>query len=49
MTYGSDWPFAPPAAVAAMARFYDRYLLDDVTRSNIDRTNAEALFPRLRG
>ncbi|MFD4604613.1 amidohydrolase family protein [Streptomyces sp. NPDC058464] len=46
--YGSDWPYAPEAAGAYHNRFLDTH--PDLTpegRAAINRTNAEALFPRL--
>jgi len=45
--YGSDFPFALPAAVAFMASQYERTPLQAATRQAIDRANAEKLFPRL--
>jgi len=45
--YGSDFPFAPPAAVGFMASQYERALLQTATRRAIDRANAGKLFPRL--
>lgn len=48
ITYGSDFPFAPPAAVSFMAKQYENYPLDDSLRAAIDRGNAEILFPRLK-
>jgi len=45
--YGSDFPFAPPAAVGFMASQYERTPLQAATRQAIDRANAEKLFPRL--
>lgn len=49
ITYGSDFPFAPPIAVGFINGQYDEYLLDPAQRAAIDRGNAEALFPRLQG
>ncbi|MEU0883386.1 amidohydrolase family protein [Lentzea sp. NPDC005914] len=49
ITYGSDFPFAPPVAVAAINGLYEKYPLDPAQRAAIDRGNAEALFPRLKG
>ena len=47
ITFGSDWPFAPLMAGQYFAAGLDTYDgLDDVGRAAIDRTNAEALFPR---
>ncbi|WP_433561609.1 amidohydrolase family protein [Nocardia sp. CA-151230] len=48
ITYGSDFPFAPPAAVDFIIHEYENYPLDDSLRAAIDRGNAEALFPRLK-
>jgi predicted TIM-barrel fold metal-dependent hydrolase len=45
--YGSDFPFAPPAAVGFMADQYQRVPMQPATRQAIDRANAERLFPRL--
>lgn len=48
--FGSDYPFAPGAGVKFMTGRYDAQpssLIDEGTRSKIDRSNAEALFPRL--
>ncbi len=45
--FGSDWPYAPDAAVAAFTSMYESYPLDDVTRESIDRGAARTLFPRL--
>jgi 6-methylsalicylate decarboxylase len=45
--YGSDFPFAPPAAVSFMASQYQRTPLQAATRQAIDRANAGKLFPRL--
>jgi predicted TIM-barrel fold metal-dependent hydrolase len=47
ITFGSDWPYAPAVAVAGMTGMYESYDLDESLRAGIDRTNAEALFPRL--
>ncbi|MFB7873711.1 amidohydrolase family protein [Nocardia sp. NPDC056064] len=49
ITYGSDFPFAPPPAVHIINRLYEDYPLDDALRHAIDRGNSEALFPRLEG
>jgi predicted TIM-barrel fold metal-dependent hydrolase len=45
--YGSDFPFAPAAAVRFMRQEYDDVPLAPDTRAAIDHRNAEALFPRL--
>lgn len=47
--YGSDYPFAPAAAVRYMRAEYEDLDLDPGLRAGIDRRNAEALFPRLAG
>lgn len=50
ITFGSDWPFAPVAAGKLFAAGLETYPgLDAATRTNIDRGNALALFPRLGG
>ncbi|MFI6096051.1 amidohydrolase family protein [Lentzea sp. NPDC051213] len=49
ITYGSDFPFAPPIAVGFINGQYEQYPLDPALRSAIDRGNSEALFPRLKG
>ncbi|RDW78938.1 amidohydrolase family protein [Aspergillus mulundensis] len=45
---GSDFPFAPPPATAALAKELDEYPMEDETRAMIYWKNAAALFPRLR-
>jgi 6-methylsalicylate decarboxylase len=45
--YGSDFRFAPPAAVGFMASQYERTPLQAATRQAIDRANAEKLLARL--
>ncbi len=47
--YGSDFPFAPAAAVKYMRSEYEDIDLGAGLRAGIDRRNAEALFPRLAG
>jgi len=47
ITYGTDFPFAPSAAIDFMNMQYENYPLDPVVRAAIDRGNSEALFPRL--
>ncbi|MFF4506764.1 amidohydrolase family protein [Streptomyces sp. NPDC001401] len=44
--FGSDWPFAPTAAGQYFANGLDTGV-DPGTLTAVDRTNAEALFPRL--
>ncbi len=46
MLFGSDWPFAPTPAGQYFASGLDDHLAPD-TREAVNRTNAEALFPRL--
>ncbi|MGW2661652.1 amidohydrolase family protein [Nocardia tengchongensis] len=48
ITYGSDFPFAPEAAVAFIDNEYEKYPLEEVLRAAIDHGNSEALFPRLK-
>jgi len=47
--YATDWPYATDAIVGAFTGMYEGYSLNDTQRASIDRSNAEALFPRLRG
>ena len=47
ITYGSDFPFAPPVAVGFLNEQFENYPLDPALRAAIDRGNCEALFPRL--
>ncbi|MFE3718909.1 amidohydrolase family protein [Streptomyces cyaneofuscatus] len=44
--FGSDWPFAPTPAGQYFASGLDDHLAPD-TREAVNRTNAEALLPRL--
>jgi 6-methylsalicylate decarboxylase len=47
VTFGSDFPFAPPAASKLFAAGLETYPgLDAESRGAVDRTNALALFPR---
>lgn len=49
ITFGSDWPYAPLAASQYFAAGLEQYgSLDDHARGATDRTNALALFPRLK-
>ncbi len=49
ITFGSDFPFATLAASQYFAAGLENYAaLDDQARTAIDRTNALALFPRLK-
>jgi len=44
--FGSDWPYAPPAAVSYFAAQLDGYAALDATgHAAVDRRNAEALVP----
>lgn len=46
--FGSDWPFAPSAAVSYFTAQFDKWNgLGDSERAAINRTNAEKLFARL--
>ncbi|MEY9776511.1 amidohydrolase family protein [Arthrobacter sp. MW3 TE3886] len=47
ITYGTDFPFAPSAAIDFLNMQYENYPLDPEVRAAIDRGNSEALFPRL--
>jgi predicted TIM-barrel fold metal-dependent hydrolase len=47
VTFGSDWPYAPAPAVAAMTRMYETYDMDESGRAQIDRGTAAGLFPRM--
>ena len=49
VTFGSDFPYAPPPVVAAFTGMYESFALDDAQRRSIDRGAAEDLLPRLRG
>ncbi|MGW3961764.1 amidohydrolase family protein [Amycolatopsis sp. NPDC005003] len=49
ITYGSDFPFAPPAVVGFLDGQFEEYRMHSSLRTAIDRGNAEALFPRLKG
>lgn len=46
--FGSDFPFAPAAAVKYMTAEYEDLRLSRGLRADIDRRNAEHLFPRLK-
>ena len=46
--YGTDWPYAPDKTIAFYTDGLDAYKgFGKVEHQSIDRTNAEALFPRL--
>jgi len=47
--YATDWPYAMETIVGAFTGMYEGHAFSDAQRSSIDRGNAEALFPRLRG
>ncbi|WP_198165830.1 amidohydrolase family protein [Agromyces laixinhei] len=47
--HGTDFPFAPPAAVRLMNRYYERAPLSEPIRRSIDHQAAAQLFPRLAG
>ena len=47
ITYGSDWPFAPTAAVNIFNNELERYQLGNPQRYGINRGTAETLFTRL--
>lgn len=47
--YATDWPYATEAIVGAFTGMYESYSMNDAQRVSIDRGNAQALFPRLRG
>jgi len=49
VTFGSDFPYAPPSVVAGFTGMYEGFALDDAQRRSIDRGAAEQLFARLRG
>lgn len=47
--FGTDWPYAPDATVAAFTGMYEVHDIDESQRLSIDRVAAERLFPRLAG
>ena len=47
ITFGSDWPFAPIEATLPLAAALDGFPMEATRRRQLDRGNAEALFPRL--
>ncbi|MDO4646903.1 MAG: amidohydrolase family protein [Propionibacteriaceae bacterium] len=49
ITYGSDWPFAPEAAVKFTTSELDRYPMNPFLRAAINHNNVKALFPRFAG
>ncbi len=48
VTFGSDFPYAPPPVIAGFTSMYEGFALDDEMRHSIDRGAAERLLPRLR-
>ena len=48
IVFGTDFPFTQPDKVTFFASQLDEFQLDSVMRQAISRTNATALFPRLR-
>jgi len=48
IVFGTDFPFTQPDEVTFFAAQLDDIQLDSVMRQAISRTNAAALFPRLR-
>jgi predicted TIM-barrel fold metal-dependent hydrolase len=46
ITFGTDYPYAPDFAVAAITAMYASYDVDDVSRAQIDHGTAQSLFPR---
>jgi predicted TIM-barrel fold metal-dependent hydrolase len=46
ITFGSDWPYAPDTAVAAMTAMYEDHDLTSDVRTSIDHGAARKLFPR---
>jgi len=47
--FATDWPYATDAIAGMFTSMYEGYTLSKSQRASIDRSNAEALFPRLRG
>ena len=47
--FATDWPYATDAIAGRFTSVYEGYKLSESQRAAIDRSNAEALFPRLRG
>jgi predicted TIM-barrel fold metal-dependent hydrolase len=45
--FGSDFPYAPPPAIAGFTGMYESFPLGEAQRASIDRGAAESLFPRL--
>ena len=47
--FATDWPYANDAIAGRFTSIYEGYTLSESQRAAIDRSNAEVLFPRLRG
>ena len=47
--FATDWPYATEAIAEMFTSMYEGFSLSESQRAAIDRSNAEALFPRLRG
>ena len=47
--FATDWPYATDAIAGMFTSMYEGYALSETQRASIDRGNAEALFPRLKG
>jgi 6-methylsalicylate decarboxylase len=47
--FATDWPYANEAIAEMFTSMYEGFSLSESQRAAIDRSNAEALFPRLRG
>ena len=47
--FATDWPYATDAIAEMFTSMYEGFSLSESQRAAIDRSNAEALFPRLRG
>jgi predicted TIM-barrel fold metal-dependent hydrolase len=47
--FATDWPYATDSIAEMFTSMYEGFSLSESQRAAIDRSNAEALFPRLRG
>jgi predicted TIM-barrel fold metal-dependent hydrolase len=47
--FATDWPYATDAIAQMFTSMYEGFSLSESQHAAIDRSNAEALFPRLRG
>jgi predicted TIM-barrel fold metal-dependent hydrolase len=47
--FATDWPYANEAIAEMFTSMFEGFSLSESQRAAIDRSNAEALFPRLRG